>query len=87
MNKVLDILMFLLIISFIIFIFKYYSSIKNIKSTENNRLNIDVILKDKISNLPILADDTNNVVQFNNSFDSDFEEDKKRSFWDLLKIK
>tara|TARA_B100001248_G_scaffold259301_1_gene245098 strand:- start:4869 stop:5132 length:264 start_codon:yes stop_codon:yes gene_type:complete len=87
MNKVLNILMFLLIISFIIFIFKYYSSIKNIKSTENNRLNIDVILKDKISNLPILADDTNNVVQFNNSFDSDFEEDKKRSFWDLLKIK
>ena len=77
MNKVLNILMFLLIISFIIFIFKYYSSIKN----------IDVILKDKISNLPILADDTNNVVQFNNSFDSDFEEDKKRSFWDLLKIK
>ena len=87
MNKVLNILMFLLIISFIIFIFKYYSSIKNIKSTENNRLNIDVILKDKISNLPILADDTNNVVQFNNSFDTDFEEDKKRSFWDLLKIK
>ena len=87
MNKVLNILMFLLIISFIIFIFKYYSSIKNIKSTENNRLNIDVILKDKISNLPILADDTNNVVQFNNSFDSDFEDDKKRSFWDLLKIK
>ena len=79
--------MFLLIISFITFILKYYSSIKNIKSTENNRLNIDVILKDKISNLPILADDTNNVVQFNNSFDSDFEEDKKRSFWDLLKIK
>ena len=79
--------MFLLIISFITFISKYYSSIKNIKSTENNRLNIDVILKDKISNLPILADDTNNVVQFNNSFDSDFEEDKKRSFWDLLKIK
>ena len=87
MNKVLNILMFLLIISFITFISKYYSSIKNIKSTENNRLNIDVILKDKISNLPILADDTNNVVQFNNSFDSDFEEDKKRSFWDLLKIK
>lgn len=87
MNKVLNILMFLLIISFITFILKYYSSIKNIKSTENNRLNIDVILKDKISNLPILADDTNNVVQFNNSFDSDFEEDKKRSFWDLLKIK
>ena len=87
MNKVLNILMFLLIISFVTFILKYYSSIKNIKSTENNRLNIDVILKDKISNLPILADDTNNVVQFNNSFDSDFEEDKKRSFWDLLKIK
>ena len=87
MNKVLNILMFLLIISFITFILKYYSSIKNIKSTENNRLNIEVILKDKISNLPILADDTNNVVQFNNSFDSDFEEDKKRSFWDLLKIK
>ncbi len=79
--------MFFLVISFIIFIYKYYSSISNIKSTKNNRLNIDVILKDKISNLPILTDDTNNVVQFNNSFDSSFEEDKKRSFWNLLKIK
>ena len=39
----------------------------------------------KIFDLPVLKNDTNNVIEFNNSLKDDIEENKKRSFWNLLK--
>ena len=77
--------MFLLIIIFIINIYNYYSSNKNIDAKNYNRKNIDQILKEKIIDLPVLKNDTNNVIEFNNSLNDGIEENKKRSFWDLLK--
>ena len=85
MIKILNIIMFLLIIIFIFSIYNYYSSNKNIDAKNYNRKNIDQILKEKIIDLPILKNDTNNVIEFNNSLKDDIEENKKRSFWDLLK--
>ena len=67
MKKALNILMFLLIILFILNIYRYYSSSKNIEIKNFNRANIDEIIKKKISNLPVLANDTDNVIEFNNS--------------------
>ena len=87
MNKILNILFTFLIILFILSIFNYYVSSKNIDFKDFNRSNIDQILKEKISNLPILTNDTNNVIEFNDSFDNEKDDQKKRSFWDLLKIK
>ncbi len=87
MQKALNILMFLLIILFILNIYRYYSSSKNIEIKNFNRANIDEIIKKKISNLPVLANDTDNVIEFNNSLESERESEKKRSFWELLKIK
>ena len=87
MNKILNILFTFLIILFILSIFNYYISSKNIDFKDFNRSNIDQILKKKISNLPILTNDTNNVIEFNDSFDNEKDDQKKRSFWDLLKIK
>ena len=87
MNKILNILFTFLIILFILSIFNYYISSKNIDFKDFNRSNIDQILKEKISNLPILTNDTNNVIEFNDSFDNEKDDEKKRSFWDLLKIK
>ena len=46
----------------------YYSSNKNIKNKDYKRSNIDEILKEKLDNLPILSNDTNDVIEFNNSF-------------------
>ena len=63
--------MILLICIFIFFIFKYYSSNKNLSNKNYNRLNIDQIINEKINNLPILDNDTNNVVEFNDSFDDE----------------
>ena len=77
--------MLLLIIFFIFTIYKYYSSNKNISDKNFNRLNIDKILKEKIQNLPILINDTKNVIEFNDTFDEEIKNDKKRNFWDLLK--
>ena len=85
MNKVLNTLMILLVAIFISFTIKYYSSSKNIVNRDFIRLNIDKILDEKVRNLPILSNDTNNVIQFNDSIEKDIKDEKKRSFWDLLK--
>ena len=84
--KILNTIMILLIISFLFLIFNYYSSNKNMNEKKYNRQNIDKIMKEKISNLPVLLNDTNNVIEFNNSIQDNTNE-KKRSFWDLLKYK
>ena len=85
MQKILSIFFLILVIIFFGSIFKYYSSNKNIKNKEFNRNNIDQILNDKISNLPILKNDTNNVIEFNDGFFNEIKNDKPRSFWNLLK--
>ena len=85
MIKIFNIIMFLLIIIFIFSIYNYYSSNKNIDAKNYNRKNIDQILKEKIIDLPVLKNDTDNVKEFNNSLKDGIEENKRRSFWDLLK--
>ena len=85
MIKILNIIMFLVTIIFILSIYNYYSSNKNVDAKNYNRKNIDQILREKIIDLPVLKNDTNNVIEFNNSLKNDIKENKKRSFWDLLK--
>ena len=85
MQKIISILFLILIIIFFGSTFKYYSSNKNIKNKEFNRNNIDQILNDKISNLPILKNDTDNIIEFNDGFSNEIKNDKPRSFWNLLK--
>ena len=86
MYKFFKILIFLIIFIFFFNITKYYSSEEgNLKTKNYNRSNIDQILKNKIKHLPILANDTNNVIEFNNSFEEQINGEKKRSFWELIK--
>ena len=85
MYKVLNFFMIFLICIFIFFIFKYYSSNKNLNNKNYNRLNIDQIISEKTNNLPILENDTYNVVEFNDSFNEEINNNKKRNFWELFK--
>ena len=85
MQKILSIFFLILVIIFFGSTFKYYSSNINIKNKEFNRNNIDQILNNKISNLPILKNDTDNVIEFNDGFSNEIKNDKPRSFWNLLK--
>tara|TARA_B100000963_G_C22446245_1_gene588982 strand:- start:128 stop:391 length:264 start_codon:yes stop_codon:yes gene_type:complete len=87
MYKIFNILILLIIILFFLAISKYYYSSKNMEIKNYNRLNINEILKEKIRDLPVLANDTNNVIEFNNSFKNEITNEKKRSFWNLLKNK
>lgn len=87
MHRVFNFVMFFLIIIFIFSVFKYYSSNKNVEIKTFNRSNIDQILKDKIVDLPTLSNDTDNVIEFNNSLENEKFKGKKRSFWNLLKNK
>ena len=77
--------MLILICFFIFSVSNYYSSNKNIDVKKFNRVNIEKILEKKKINLPVLSNDTNNVIEFNNSLENEINNSKKRSFWDLLK--
>ena len=85
MQKIISIFFLVLVIIFLGSTFKYYSSNKNIKNKEFNRNYIDQILNNKISNLPILKNDTDNIIEFNDGFSNEIKNDKPRSFWNLLK--
>ncbi len=87
MNKIVNSLYLIIIFLFFFYTYKYYSSNKNIKNINLNRSSIEEIIKTKLSNIPILENDTNNVIEFNSSFDEEIKDNKKRSFWDLLKVK
>ena len=87
MNKFINLFFLIIIILFFFNIFSFYTSNKNIKNINLNRSNIDEILKNKISNLPILENDTNNVIEFNLLFTEEINNNEPRSFWNLLKFK
>ena len=87
MSKIFNIFLGVLILIFFFNIYSFYSSNKNLESKVFNRNNIDQIINTKISNLPILKDDTNNVIEFSDGFSNEIQNDKPRSFWNLLKFK
>ncbi len=87
MSKTINIFFILIILIFFFTTYKYYSSYKNIEVKDFNRENIREIISKKISNIPILNNDTNNVIEFNDGFSNDVNEEKSRSFWNLLKSK
>ena len=87
MSKILNISFLTLILIFYFSTYKYYSSNKNMETKDFNRVNIDQIINKKILNIPILNDDTNNIIIFNDGFSNKIQDDKPRSFWNLLKSK
>ena len=87
MYKVFNLIIILLILFFSLSTYKYYLSNINIQKKEYNRTNIDQIIKKKIVNIPTLTNDTNNVIEFNNSLSDEISNTKTRNFWNLLKSK
>ena len=84
MTKLINILFFSFILIFFFLTYRYYSSNKNIEAKDFNRMNINEIINKKISNLPILNNDTSNVIEFNDGYSNE-KNNKPRSFWNLLK--
>ena len=87
MFKFFNIFFLMLVLFFIFSTFNYYTSNQNLKVKDFKRKNINQIINDKISNLPVLVNDTNNVIYYNNSLNDTMQKNTPRSFWNLLKIK
>ena len=69
---------------FIFFVIKFYLSENNIKWSNKVILQYQNILDKKFINLPIIKDDTNDIIEYTNEIE-DFKNKKQRKFWDLLK--
>lgn len=87
MIKVINFLFLLIILIFFFLTYRYYFSNKNIEAKDFNRSNINEIINTKVSNLPVLNNDTSNVIEFNDGYSNKTKNDKPRSFWNLLKTK
>ena len=74
----------LTIFFFIFFVIKFYLSENNIKLSNKVMLQHQNILDKKLINLPIIKDDTNNIIEYTSEIE-DFKNKKQRKFWDLLK--
>jgi hypothetical protein len=86
MKKIFNIFLLILSLAFFLSTYNFYSSNKNLEKKLFNRNNIDQIIDKKISNLPTLNNDTNNVIEFNDGYSKKNQIDKQRSFWNLLKF-
>jgi|TARA_B110001450_G_C17371715_1_gene379951 hypothetical protein len=84
MYRILNIIILFITLFFFFNVFKYYSSNRNIADKNFNRINIDQIINGKILDLPILKNDTKNVIEFNDEFSNEIKINKPRSFWNLF---
>ena len=74
----------LTIFFFIFFVVKFYLSENNIKWSNKVILQYQNKLDKKFINLPIIKDDTNDIIEYTSEIE-DFKNKKQRKFWDLLK--
>ena len=85
MLKEVKYVVYLLTIFFsIFFVVKFYLSENNIKLSNKVMLQYQNELDKKFNNLPIIKDDTNDIIEYTNEIE-EFKNKKQRKFWDLLK--
>ena len=83
MLKEIKYLIFIVIIAlFIFFTGKYYFSNENIKNSYRSYKNNDQKIKDYSKNLPLLKNDTENIIEYVKQTDK--KKKKKFNFWKLL---
>ena len=83
MLKEIKYLIFIVIISlFVFFTGKYYFSDENIKKSYRSQKNIDEKIKVYAKNLPILENDTKDIIEYVKQTDK--KKKKKFNFWKLL---
>ena len=85
MLKEIKYVVYLLTIFFsIFFVIKFYLSENNIKLSNKVMVQYQNKLDKKFNNLPIIKNDTNNIIEYTNEIE-EFKNKKQRKFWDLIK--
>ena len=83
-KNILSVLIFLFFIFFLYLVTNTYFSNSQQTMIKNNREKILQTIQNKINELPILINDTENVIEYNSGFEDDNNE-IKRNFWKLFK--
>ena len=68
---------------FIFLVTKHYFSEKNIIFTGKSRTSYSLMASKRIENLPVLKNDTNNIIIYKNDLE-EFKKKRKKRFWEKL---
>ena len=82
-KKILNTFFLIFIFTFIFLIVKYYLSEKNIIFTNKSRSSYSVKINEDINNLPVLKNDTNNIIFYKDDLEK-FKNKRKKRFWEKL---
>ena len=83
-KKIINIFFIIFLFIFIIFITSFYFSEENVRLTNKTRSIYPSELKNKIRNLPLLKNDTNDIIEYRNDIEVYKKKKKKYTFWDLV---
>ena len=82
-KKILNTFFLIFIFTFIFLIVKYYLSEKNIIFTNKSRSSYSVKINEDINNLPVLKNDTDNIIFYKDDLEK-FKNKRKKRFWEKL---
>ena len=69
---------------FIVLITRFYFSDQNIRETNKSRSFYSVELNSNTQNLPLLKNDTSNIIEYIDDIEVYKKKKKKYTFWDLI---
>tara|TARA_Y100001970_G_C14219793_1_gene851947 strand:- start:563 stop:853 length:291 start_codon:yes stop_codon:yes gene_type:complete len=84
-SKIFTVIIFFFILFFYFKVYESYISDKNIGNIKSNRKNVDKILNNNMIEIPVLQNDTNDVIEFNTGYNLEINKKSERKFWDLFK--
>ena len=82
LKEIKNLIFIIVILIFIFFIGKYYFSDENAKKSYRSLLNIDEKIKIYVNELPILENDTDDIIEYVKQTNK--QKKKKFNFWQLL---
>ena len=82
-KKYLNTLFLIIIFIFFFFIIRIYLSEQNKITTNKSRTSYLIENTDKYKNIPILENDTKNIIIYKNDIE-DFKKKRKKRFWERL---
>ena len=83
-KTIINLFLALMIIMFIIFINVFYFSEKNKTKTVKYRIFYYDQVTDFLNQLPLLTNDTHNIIDYKNDSENFEKKKPKRKFWELL---
>ena len=83
-RKIKNILFLVFFLTFIFVVTTHYFSDENIQFTKKSRSLYSLTLNNDKNDLPVLKNDTNNIIEYINDVEVYKKKKKKYTFWDLI---